>query len=944
MFKNIVSNLKYYLNKIINSRIGIVSAVFVIFAIILIARVFYLQVIRADYYMNNYIQRTEKTVYTEGTRGNIYDRNGNVLAYNKLAYSVIMEDPSNDDETTNAIINKTISIIEKHGDSVVNNFPIIAQSDGSLTYATSSESELIRFLINVYGIKKAEVLEKGYDKQSADETFKYICSDKKFGISDDYSLESKLKIACVRYELSLNYYQKYLSTTIASNVSDETVAAILENKNTLDGVDISQDTVRIYNNSVYFAPILGYTGEISEDEIESLNAKTDSFKYESGDTIGKSGIEEYFDTTLQGTKGEEKVLVDSMGNVLDSEVKTTATAGNNIYLTLDANLQIATYHMLEQKIAGILLSKIVNYDFTPTTESKVIYVPIKDVYYQMLNNNVVDISILNREGASETELNVYNKYQDRLTYVLGIIQEELTSTNEAPLNGLSSEYNEYMWYIFDALKSDSLSIINTQSLDAEDKTYIAFLNDEISMQDFLLYAIQNGWVNTSNIKEGAGYSNSDEIYADLVDFIINYLKENTGFAKKIYYYMVYDGSIGGNEICRMIYDQGVLPYDEAAYASLGNYYAAYSWMVGKISTLEITPAMVALDPCSGSVVVTDVNTGNVLALVTYPSYDNNKLSGTVDSTYWNKLTNDLSLPLYNRATQTRTAPGSTFKPLTSITALEEGIITDGTYIQDLSEFKTITPSPKCWIYPGSHGSLNVVGALQNSCNYFFYEVGYRLGSSGGGGYDSSYGLSLIEKYANIVGLTTKSGVEISENEPHFSDQNAVTTAIGQGSNSYTNIQLARYTTTVANGGTCYKLTLFDKATDVEGNVIFENEPVITSEGEISASTISTVHQGMRAVVASGTAAGTFSGVDFSVAGKTGTAEENKLRSSHAVFIGFTPYENPEIAVSVVMPFGDSSGYSTEMARDVMKYYYGEIPLESILTNAADIPATSVVHD
>lgn len=184
------------------------------------------------------------------------------------------------------------------------------------------------------------------------------------------------------------------------------------------------------------------------------------------------------------------------------------------------------------------------------------------------------------------------------------------------------------------------------------------------------------------------------------------------------------------------------------------------------------------------------------------------LSGSVDPDYWAKLVDDQSEPLYNRATQGASAPGSTFKMCTTMTAMEEGIISQGDTVVDEGEFKKITPSPKCWIFTSgggaTHGSINVMQALAQSCNYFFYEMGYRLGTNSKGNYDSALGLSKIEKYAKVLGLDMKSGVEITERDPHFSTESAVHSAIGQGSNAYTPVQLARYVSTIANGG---KITL-----------------------------------------------------------------------------------------------------------------------------------------
>ena len=191
--------------------------------------------------------------------------------------------------------------------------------------------------------------------------------------------------------------------------------------------------------------------------------------------------------------------------------------------------------------------------------------------------------------------------------------------------------------------------------------------------------------------------------------------------------MIRQNMISGTQLCLILYDQGVLEKDEAQIAALSNGSAsAYNFVREKIKSLEITPAQLALDPCSGSCVVTNVKTGELLALVSYPGYDNNRLANSVDSEYYSSLSNNLSLPLYNHATQQKTAPGSTFKMVTATAGLTEGIISPGTTILDKGQFEEVANGPKCWIYPSSHGSINVSEALRDSCNYFFYKVGYDL--------------------------------------------------------------------------------------------------------------------------------------------------------------------------------------------------------------------------
>ncbi len=949
--QNLVKEFFEYILSILKSRLFVLGIIVVLLFSVLMIRIFNVQIVNGEYYLENYIQMAEREVLTSGTRGIIYDRNGEVLAYNKLAYAIEIEDDISDstenkDKKLNEIISETINIITSNGDTLINDFPIILNTNNEFEFSVSSDNERLRFLRDIYGKKSISELDTKKETLStstADDVMKYLCGEKMFDISDEYDKAEQIKIAMVRYNLSLNRFQKYISTKIASNVSEETVAAVYEAQAELKGVTVSEETVRVYNDSVYFAHILGYTGTISEDQLAELNS--DGGSYISSDVVGKSGIEKEMESYLQGTKGKSTIFVDNTGRILENVSKTDAKAGNDVYLTLDAKLQKAGYTILEQKLAGILYSKIVNYDVTPSEDMKTIPIPVKDVYYQIINNNVVDLNKFGLESASDNEKNIYAKFAAKQSGVINWVYSELTTDTPEALSALPEENNTYLSYIYTKL-ADTEGIINKKAIDSEDETYQKWTNETISLREFLLYAISKNWINTSKIFDSSEvkYSDTDEIYNKLVEHIYNSLPTDTGFSKKIYYYLIYSGSISGNQVCMLLYDQNVLEYDEAAYTALRSGSSAFEFIREQIKQIKITPAQLALDPCSGSLVVTDTNSGDVLALVTYPSYDNNKLSGSVDAVYWKQLNSDLSLPLYNRATQTRTAPGSTFKMLSAITGLEEGYLTPGRTITDLGEFKKITPSPKCWRYPGNHGSINVSQALEHSCNYFFYEVGYELSIDEHGGFSSDLGLSKLKKYGVQLGLTTKSGVEIEENEPLFSTDNSVRSAIGQGSNSFANIQLARYVNTVANSGHNYQLTLLNKVIDTDGNLIKQYEPTLTNTTNFSQSTWDAVHYGMRLVITGGTAKGTFNGFQINVAGKSGTAQENKLRSNHSVFVAYAPYENPEIALSVLIPNGESSGYTAEVVRDTIKYYYGLTTDEELYGGIASIPTSGVTND
>ncbi|MBR5116591.1 MAG: penicillin-binding protein, partial [Lachnospiraceae bacterium] len=291
---------------------------------------------------------------------------------------------------------------------------------------------------------------------------------------------------------------------------------------------------------------------------------------------------------------------------------------------------------------------------------------------------------------------------------------------------------------------------------------------------------------------------------------------------------------------------------------------------------------------------------------------------------------DLTNPQYNYATQQRTAPGSTFKMVSATAGLMEGIISTSSQTTCVGIFESIFPSPRCWVYPGAHGSLTVSGAIRHSCNYFFYDVGYRLGVVGDV-YSSDRGVEKLAKYATMYGLNEKSGIEINENEPQISDSDSVRSAIGQGTNSYTTVGLARYVTTVANSGTCYDLTLIDRVTDPDGNMIIDRAPSIHGHVQIDSSYWDAIHSGMRQVVEN---MSYYGGFDIKVAGKTGTAQESESRPNHALFVCYAPYHNPEIAVATRVAYGYTSSYAAQITKEVLAYYFGLKDSDEIVTGTA----------
>ncbi len=935
-----------YLKRLLKSRLFPITIIYIILFSVLINRLFILQIVEGPENVAKTVLKYNKSREIKSTRGNIYDRKGKLLASNVLTYAVVMEDSTKIESNAqrNEIIHRLIQIIERNGDTLDTEFYIRLNEEGELEF-TLQGNALTRFKKNVYSFvldEKGNIPEE-YPSETPEDVYNFLCNGtgnaytRMFGISDEYSVEDALKIMGVRYALFLNY-PKYAQITVASQVSDKTVAAINESGAELLGVEVQQQTYRVYEDSLYFAHIIGYTGLISADQLETMKAENKN--YVSTDVVGKSGLEKRYEEILSGTKGSETVSVNTSGKVVEVISRTDPVAGSDIYLTIDSDLQRNIYHALERKIAGILLEKIVsNLDYGSKGESaSEITIPIYEVYYALINNNIIDIKTLNDEDSSDLEKQTYSDYEAELSNVFHQLDELLKISNTVTNDkaGVMEEFLEYFYTVV------SKNFFLTEKIAKDDATLNDYKNDKISLSRLLQYALANNWVDLSKLGKGDSYYTAEEYYQKLIDETKDILKKDDKFNKKIYRKLVFSYKLSGTEICLLLFDQGVLEYKEDDVNKLKNgSRSSFEFIKDKIRSLEITPAMLALEPCSGSVVVTDVNTGDVLAMVSYPSYDNNKFANKIDSAYYNKVNNDKTSPMINRPVSEKTAPGSTFKMITAFAALEEGVVTPSEKIRDLGEFDKIDPAAKCHIYPGSHGSVDISEALKVSCNYFFYEMGWRL-SINNGKFDQQLGLSKLAKYATLFGLNEPSGIELNEAEPEISSEDAVRSSIGQGSNDYTPIQIARYVTTLANRGTCYDLTLIDKIVDKQGNVTENNAKVNHLLTDIKSSTWESVWDGMYSVVNApgGSVYRSFTDFGVTVAGKTGTAQISKVNPNNALFISFAPYETPEISVTAVIPRGYTSQNAATLEKDIYKIYFGIDDVEENPDDSASLPEGS----
>lgn len=359
---------------------------------------------------------------------------------------------------------------------------------------------------------------------------------------------------------------------------------------------------------------------------------------------------------------------------------------------------------------------------------------------------------------------------------------------------------------------------------------------------------------------------------------------------------------------------------------------------------------------AGAAVVMNVKTGEILAMASYPDYEPELFVNGISQKKldeYNKGDN-----IFNRAISGVYAPGSTFKMITAIAGLETGAITPTEKINDVGVYKK-AHEPACWIwnsYGMTHGWLNVTDAIIHSCNYFFYEVGYRVT------------IDNIAKYAKYYGLGQKTNVELpmeeegvvatrdkaKERGDEWQIGETLSAAIGQSYNSYTPIQMAKYISMLANGGKPIDVTIVKSVIDVNGNQIpkeeitkFVNAKLGLEKQEkedlnIKKENLEAVLKGMKGVTSEegGTAYSTFADFNIELGGKTGSAQTDVNGKVNGWFVGFAPYDEPEVAVVVLVENAGSGSYTAEVARDILQEYFG-MNMEKVEENLTALPSSEI---
>ena len=931
-------------------RVFIIQVACVFMFSVLIYHMFKLQIINGQDYAEETGQSFNKVIYEKSARGNIYDCNGKVLASNKLVYTVTMADTGKYSSareknlSLNSIIYHVVKRLKANNEKINNEIKIKINKDGSYKYTTEG-SLLDRFKADIFGEADPGNMTEEQKNISAGDMVQFLSGDSKFalfgedgekyseeelkeyGLPGKFTKEEILTIIGIRYMLSLNTYRRYLPVIIAKDVSEKTVVYIKENMAELAGLDTGYEWKRVYKGGEAFSHIIGYTGKISAEELEACQDKDKSYMADA--VVGKTGIEQYMDKKLQGTDGKMEIQVDNLGRKTGGEQMLKETRpGKDVYLSIDKDLQIAVYNILEQKLAGIISSNLINarkFDKTNISDASDIRITVYDVYIALVENNIIKTEDLYNSGTGKFEKYIAGIIDKKYKEAIKNIKKDLYES-KTDIKNLSDELQDYEYYII-----NRSGILDESLIDKEDNIYLKWnYSGKTSTKEFLRHAIQKRWINKDVIKGSQQYITTDEIYQLIIDNIRKSLKDNREFKKILLKYLILEGRITGIDIIKLLCKQGVLSKDSDYNSLISGQVSTFSYIKKKIEKLQITPAQLALDPCSASAVIVYKDSGKVAACVSYPGYDNNRLANQMDTSYYNQLLNDKSLPLYNRATMQLTAPGSTFKPVTIIAGIQEGVISPGTNILCDGVFDKLSPSLSCWNHSG-HGNVpNAATAIQFSCNDYLCEISYRIGTLNSKEYNDNKALSKLQEYAKLFHLDKKSGVEIAEAEPHITSQYGIPSAIGQGTHNYSTVQLARYINSVASNGKVYSLSLVNAVKNGNGKLA-SKKAVVEDEIELPAYVWDTVHSGMEQFVKNNAV---LKDLKLKIAGKTGTAQEAEDRPDHSLFAGYAPADKPEISIAVRIANGYGSSNATSIGRDIFRYYFKLDKKKNIITGRA----------
>jgi len=846
----LIKDISMYVYRFVTHRILWLFILTIFLFFMLVMQLFELQIISYDTFLRPPPMTHEATIPTQPLRGTIYDRHGRPLAINHLVFVVKM-DPSMQRVITNEALLELAMLFDRHNEMYYDTFPITLDPFEFLP--NLSERQLYRW--------KDDMAIPNPEDATAEESFVWLRDQ--FNIDPEMSDEDARRILNFRSKLfkeRLIFVRDYnpVPVLFAVDVSQETVATIMELNHLFAGVYIDIQTTREYPAGIYMSHIIGYVRPITAEDLE----ENEHLGYTAHDMFGVQGLERSMEHYLRGTSGQQIIEFNHLGTRIGQPtVIQEALPGDRIFLTIDLTLQQEAYYMLKGYLTQVLINRI------NLRDARERALTLEEVFISFVGGHNLDVrKVLEVEGGPAMDMQTYilqrfpdafNPSREDIDHIHSIIIEGIRSRRITPAMML-------------------LTLIGTDQISDPD----GMLTQQLSLRPL----------------------------------------------------------------------------------------SAREVLIQKIRDWEITPSQVNHDPSTASMVIVDVPTGAVLAAVSYPSFDNNRLVNNFDAAYFYQAYFVSPYPALPRAFREPRAPGSNFKMITAVAGLEEGVITPTHRITDRVAFTRAGYPPfHCW-HRGGHGSICVARAIAGSCNYFFATVSFNLGNSGTG--STVQGIERLNEYMKHFGLHESSGVEILElfdqplsgyegyrlaspdfkrftvlrdnpfapvRDQQWFDGDTVRTAIGQGLNDYTTAQMARAMNVFANRGVNYPLHMVGLIENSHGQTVRRADPQPVCRGiEFSESTWDVVTEGMRLVTepgGAGTAVGLFRGQNFPIriAGKTSTTQQIPTRFNHSAFGAFAPLEDPQISIYVNVPFGATRAYtqiSARIARDMIGVALG-LELESM---------------
>lgn len=917
--------MKSYLERIkefIKSRLFLMlMGVFVLFSIIVV-RLFSMQIVNGEKYQQNLKASILQELSIPASRGIIYDRYGRPLATNQVAFSLKLDDSIKVSLSNRNLILENVVLSYSDEDlTITDNLPVTSSKPYSFTFAT--EDEELEWKTNI-GLTKKQM------NMTADEVMDYL--SEKFQVSPSLTALQQRKVI----SLGINSSDKNLMLISLIQILDENGETLVDDL----PISASEPYIFQFNNNE--------SKEI--DWKKSVGMKNEKLSASPKECI------EYLENLFEVPQN------------LSSEMKRKIIAIRySLYLkryrkyqpvTISINISNKTVASVEEhndSLSGVSIdtSSLRNYTSGKYFSHILGYIrKISDTEYEEYKDyGYTNSDIIGKSGIEKLyELDLNGEDGEMMVEVDASGRRINTIETKQPVSGdnvFLTLDKKLQTAAYDYLEQSLTDVLIAKL------TATSLKDTPITLKEFFASMVKCNTINLNQIiksKTGVQKDICNMLLAEYPSLTLTN-DDDKEMAQQFIINCINNNLISYKQLILVLVEQGMITADEEYLTKIKNgTVSPLSVVIAKLRDGEITPGDTNLDPCSGSVVVADVNTGETLALVTYPSYDNNRLVNNFDNDYYNFLLENPSTPLVNRPLRQSKAPGSTFKMITALAALDTGIITPNTVIQDLGIFKNAgIPYAKCWIYSngGTHGSVNVSTALEVSCNYFFYETSYRMGNQSSGGAEQS--IRTLNKYMAAFGLDSYSGIEIGESEPHmaspeykeetikwqnpdatvsqtrWSDGDTIRNAIGQSVNNYAPSHMTKYIATLANGGTRYTMHLVDKVEETNGAIVKKVDPIIEEVTKFEDADLQAVYKGMLLVTqgSRGTLRGIFKDFPIDVAGKSGTAQENLTRSSHTWFTGFAPYDDPQIAVTVMIPFGESSGSpAAVVAKNIIGEYMG----------------------